>query len=174
MSCRSWEIGGGRRLMGDEPFWKSKPLEAMSQAEWESLCDGCGRCCLIKLIEDETDRTYFTDVACHMLDQHKLPLLRLRRPQNGTVPDCVSLTPEGFAHDRLVCRRPAPIGSSPKVRNSIGGIRWCQATLTSCTRSGFRCAEKSPRATRRSGRASGRPSRALADAGARAAERKKS
>ena len=51
-----------------EPFWKTKTLAEMSRAEWESLCDGCGRCCLNKLIEDGTDRTYYTDVGCRLLD----------------------------------------------------------------------------------------------------------
>lgn len=82
-------------MMGDEPFWKSKPLEAMSPTEWESLCDGCGRCCLIKLIEDETDRTYFTDVACHMLDQHSCRCSDYA-DRKRHVPDCVSLTPEAL------------------------------------------------------------------------------
>lgn len=77
----------------DEPFWKTKSLEAMSTEEWESLCDGCGRCCLIKLIEDETDRTFFTDVACHMLDEHTCRCSDYP-DRKRHVPDCVSLTPE--------------------------------------------------------------------------------
>ena len=64
-----------------DPFWKAKRLEDLDAAEWESLCDGCGRCCLVKLEEDDTGETHFTDVACFMLDCRQLPLLRLRGPQ---------------------------------------------------------------------------------------------
>src|SRR5262249_11258868 len=51
-----------------EPFWKTKTLAEMTRAEWESLCDGCGRCCLNKLEEEVTNRLYFTDVGCRLLD----------------------------------------------------------------------------------------------------------
>lgn len=51
-----------------EPFWKTKTLRQMSSEEWESLCDGCGKCCLIKLIDDVTDELHFTTVACRLLD----------------------------------------------------------------------------------------------------------
>ena len=50
------------------PFWRRKARKDMTQAEWESLCDGCGRCCLNKLQEEGTDRTYYTNVACKLLD----------------------------------------------------------------------------------------------------------
>ncbi len=75
------------------PFWKVKQLEEMSRPEWESLCDGCGRCCLHKLRDDDTNRLSFTNVACRLLD---LKSGKCGDYANRTrrVPDCVSLTAE--------------------------------------------------------------------------------
>ena len=79
-------------MSDDTPFWRRKPLEQMTAPEWESLCDGCGRCCLNKLEEDGTDRTYFTDIGCRLLDTQSC---RCRDYPNRLkkVKDCVRLTP---------------------------------------------------------------------------------
>jgi uncharacterized cysteine cluster protein YcgN (CxxCxxCC family) len=81
---------------GKPPFWKSKRLDEMSRAQWESLCDGCGRCCLHKLEDEENGRIYWTNLACKLLDGHsgKCGDYANRR---RFVPDCVQLTPQNVA-----------------------------------------------------------------------------
>jgi uncharacterized protein len=90
--------------MGEIPFWRRKTLAEMSAAEWESLCDGCGRCCLVKLEEEapagkparKNPRVYFTDVGCRLLDGEAC---RCRDYDNRDrqVADCVRLTPQVVA-----------------------------------------------------------------------------
>jgi uncharacterized cysteine cluster protein YcgN (CxxCxxCC family) len=75
------------------PFWQRKRLADMTQAEWESLCDGCGRCCLVKLEDEDTDKTYFTDVGCRLLDGETCRC-RDYAHRSEKVDDCVRLTPK--------------------------------------------------------------------------------
>lgn len=77
----------------ETPFWRAKPLEAMSDAEWESLCDGCGKCCLIRLEDEDTGEIHTTDVACKLLDGQSCRCSNYPDRQRF-VPDCVKLTPE--------------------------------------------------------------------------------
>ncbi len=74
------------------PFWKAKSLEEMTTAEWESLCDGCARCCLVKLEDEDTGEIYFTDIGCTLLDA-KTCRCRDYPRRSRRVPDCVRLTP---------------------------------------------------------------------------------
>jgi len=77
----------------DRPFYETKTLAQMSEAEWESLCDGCGKCCVVLLQdpEEEGGQVWRTDVGCRLLD---LETVRCRDYENrhSRVPGCVKLT----------------------------------------------------------------------------------
>jgi uncharacterized cysteine cluster protein YcgN (CxxCxxCC family) len=75
------------------PFWRRKALEDLDPVEWESLCDGCARCCLNKLEDEETGAIAWTDVACTLLDGEACRC-RDYADRSRSVPDCVRLTPE--------------------------------------------------------------------------------
>lgn len=76
-----------------EPFWKTKTLSEMTPQEWESLCDGCGRCCLVKLEDEDTGKIHFTNLACKLLDRRTCRCSDYAH-RSARVPDCVRLTPE--------------------------------------------------------------------------------
>lgn len=96
-------------------FWESKKLTNINKVEWESLCDGCARCCLLKLEDEETGEIFFTDVACKLLDRDncrcqsyaervtKVPeclVLEAKHPEHFT------MLPESCAYRRLREGRP--------------------------------------------------------------------
>lgn len=90
-------MSGGR-------FWETKPLAALDRAEWEALCDGCGKCCLHKLEDDETGELIATNVACRLLDRRQGRCSDYKH-RHAYVSECVRLS----------------------VRN-VSGIEWLPAT----------------------------------------------
>jgi uncharacterized cysteine cluster protein YcgN (CxxCxxCC family) len=79
--------------MAKQPFWRAKSLKQMSRDEWESLCDGCGKCCLLKLDDEDGDGIDFTDVSCRLLDRETCRCNRYDE-RKLLVPDCVMLRPD--------------------------------------------------------------------------------
>ena len=73
-------------------FWKNITLRQMSPSEWEALCDGCGKCCLVKLIDDLTDDLHYTTVACKLLDCESCRCGDYEN-RKSLVEDCVILSP---------------------------------------------------------------------------------
>ena len=76
-------------------FWKKKKLKDYTEEEWEAICTNCGRCCLIKLQDEESDDIFFTDIICryHDTQTHKCTQYCNRCE---LVPTCLKLTPENI------------------------------------------------------------------------------
>lgn len=78
------------------PFWKEKKLTELSEKEWESLCDGCAKCCLYRLEDEDTRQIYFTNVHCRLLDTQTGRCTDYAN-RSIRVPDCVTITPAVLA-----------------------------------------------------------------------------
>jgi len=100
-----------------EQFWKQKRLSEMTHEEWERLCDGCGRCCLHKLEDEDEGHIYYTRAVCALLDIHSCRCKDYARRQY-VMPDCVVLSlehrdyfdwlPESCAYRLLAEGKPLP------------------------------------------------------------------
>ena len=87
----------------DQPFWRTTSLGQMSREQWESLCDGCGRCCLQKFQDGKTGKVTYTWVSCYLLD---VQTCRCSDYGNRTslVPGCLVLTPDQIRRLRWLPR----------------------------------------------------------------------
>ena len=86
-------IGYDAAMATKKPFWETKSLAEMNPQEWESLCDGCGRCCIYVLHNEETDEVFETDIACKLFDVKKRRCTDYENRMKK-VKDCVQLTPD--------------------------------------------------------------------------------
>ena len=84
------------KTVSPQPFWRHKKLGELTEAEWESLCDGCGRCCLNKLEDEDTGEIFFTRAVCHLLDIERCRCPHYNQRQ-VEVPTCLNLR-QGFDH----------------------------------------------------------------------------
>lgn len=81
--------------MPSRPFWQTKRLEQMTVQEWESLCDGCGLCCLVRFEDEDTGEIIPTRVSCRLFDD-KLCRCSDYENRKKHVPDCIKLTPHNI------------------------------------------------------------------------------
>ncbi|MCP4284541.1 MAG: YcgN family cysteine cluster protein [Gammaproteobacteria bacterium] len=77
--------------ISNREFWKTEPLEALSETQWEALCDHCAKCCLHRFEENETRKILYTNVCCRYLDQ-ETGACQDYSNRSRNVPDCVSVT----------------------------------------------------------------------------------
>lgn len=98
-------------------FWQTKSLEQLSSSEWEQLCDGCGKCCLHKLEDEDTGELFFTRVACFLFDDQRCQCQDYPN-RKQRVPECLVLSslqteqfdwlPETCAYRLLAYHQPLP------------------------------------------------------------------
>ena len=74
-----------------KPFWQTKTLSEMNAQEWESVCDGCAKCCLQQLEDEQSGQLVFTDVACDLLDSGTCRCTQYQH-RSKLVPSCLTVT----------------------------------------------------------------------------------
>lgn len=79
--------------MAWKAFWITKRLEELTSEEWESLCDGCGKCCLHKLEDEDDGQVYYTNVVCRLLSLANCQCTDYKN-RLKEVPDCLNLKPD--------------------------------------------------------------------------------
>ena len=97
-------------MITDQPYWQTKTLQEMAPEEWEALCDGCAKCCLHKIEDEDTGQVYFTYVACRLLDnttcrcddyEHRSEQVKDCVPLSVEMVDTIQWLPRSCAYRRL-------------------------------------------------------------------------
>lgn len=128
-------------------FWIEKKLSQMSATEWEALCDGCGKCCLNKIIDDDTNELFYTNACCKLLDQETCHCQNYQQ-RFQLVPECTAISidniaeltwlPDTCAYRRLYLGKSLPVwhpllcGSSEKMHQlgmSVMGKTICETRV---------------------------------------------
>jgi uncharacterized cysteine cluster protein YcgN (CxxCxxCC family) len=94
ISC-NFPKGFAKERMNDKPFWQTKSLSQLNPKEWESLCDGCGLCCLVRFEDEDTGEVLPTRVHCKLFDSQKCTCTDYENRKKH-VPDCIKLTPHNI------------------------------------------------------------------------------
>ena len=81
--------------MAEKPFWQTVKLADMTAAQWEAVCDGCAKCCLVKLQDDGSGEIVFTDIVCNLLNQQSCRCAHYEE-RTKLVPDCVKLSKDNL------------------------------------------------------------------------------
>ena len=81
--------------MAEKPFWQTVKLADMTAAQWEAVCDGCAKCCLVKLQDEDSGEIVFTDIVCNLLDQQSCRCAHYEE-RTKLVPDCVKLSKDNL------------------------------------------------------------------------------
>ena len=81
--------------MAEKPFWQTVKLADMTEVQWEAVCDGCAKCCLVKLQDEDSGEIVFTDIVCNLLDQQSCRCTHYEE-RTKLVPDCVKLTKDNL------------------------------------------------------------------------------
>lgn len=121
------------------PFWQAKSLLDMNHQEWESICDGCAKCCLTQLQDEQSEQLVFTDIACNLLDDESCRCSDYKN-RSTRVPSCMTMNkenvsqvaefaPPSCAYRLLLENKPLPdwhhlvSGSTQSVHESGNSVR---------------------------------------------------
>ncbi len=120
-----------KKIDAKSNFWEEKSLDEMNQEEWESLCDRCGKCCLVLLRDEDTNEIHETDIACRLYDVKNRRCCDYNN-RHTLVPDCIQLTPQKArtldwlpgtcAYRRLANSQPLPMWHPLITKNPMSVI----------------------------------------------------